>query len=108
MAGGDVKELLGGSWALTLLLMDQGLAGGARQESSYNIDVGDVRQLIALPREALDVPMKGFSGLLSIVFEIPWVPRALVRALEVPYENLFQVHPILDSVGRKVFQPCSC
>ena len=30
MAGGDVEELLGGSWALTSQLMDQGLVGGPR------------------------------------------------------------------------------
>jgi len=30
VAGGDVEELLGGSWALTSQLMDQGLAGGPR------------------------------------------------------------------------------
>ena len=87
--------------------MNQGLTGGPRQESSYNIGVGDVRQLITLPGEAPDVPMKGFFGLLSVVLKIPWVPRVLVRALEVPHEDLFQVHPTLDSVGRKVFQPCS-
>ena len=47
MVGGDVKELLGGSWALTSQLVNQGLIGGPRQESSYNVGVGDVRQLIA-------------------------------------------------------------
>ena len=52
--------------------------------------------------------MKGFSNLLLVAFEIPWVPRMLVCALEVSYEDLFQVRPTLDSVGRKVFQPCSC
>ena len=51
--------------------------------------------------------MKGFFGLLSAVFEIPWVPRMLVHALEVSHKDLFQVRPTLDSVGRKVFQPCS-
>ena len=48
--------------------MNQGFAAGPRQESSYDIGVGDVGQLIALLEEALDVSMKGFSGLLSIVF----------------------------------------
>ena len=87
--------------------MNQGLTGGPRQESSYNVSIGDVRQLVALPGEAMDVPTKGFSGLLSVVFEIPWVPRMLVHALKVPHEDLFQVCPTLDSVGQKVFQPCS-
>ena len=44
VAGDDVEELLGGSRALTSQLVNQGLAGGPRQESSYNISVGDVRQ----------------------------------------------------------------
>ena len=69
--------------------MDQGLTGGLGQESSYNVGVGDVRKLIALPGEASDVPMKVFLGLLLVVFEIPWVPRTLVCALEVSHEDLF-------------------
>ena len=87
--------------------MNQGLAGGPRQEDSYDVGTGDVRQLIALPGEAPNVPMEGFSGLLSVVFETPRVPRTLVRALEVPHEDLFQVCPTLDYVGRNVLQPCS-
>ena len=68
--------------------MNQRLIGGPEQESSYNIGVGDVRELVALPGEALDVPTKGFSGLLSIVLEVPWVSSALVCALEVSHEDL--------------------
>ena len=108
MVGGDVKELLGGSWALTSQLVNQGLIGGPRQESSYNVSIGDVRQLVALPEEATNVSTEGFSGLLLAVFEIPWVPRMLVHALEIPHEDLSQVCPTLDSVGWKVLQPCSC
>ena len=88
--------------------MNQGLIGGLGQKSSYDISVGDVGQLVALSGEASDVPTESFPGLLSIVFEIPWVPRMRICALEVPHEDLFQVYPILDSVGRKVFKPCSC
>ena len=54
--------------------MNQGFAAGPRQESSYDIGVGDVGQLVALLGEAPDVPMKSFPRLLSVVFEIPWVP----------------------------------
>ena len=70
--------------------MDQGLVGGPRQEGSYEVGVGvgDVGQLIALPREASNVPTKSFLGLLSVVFEIPWVPRMRVCALEVSHKNL--------------------
>ena len=69
--------------------MNQGLAGGPRQESSYDVGVGDVGQLVALPGEAPDIPTKSFPRLLSVVFEISWVPRTRVCALEVSHEDLF-------------------
>ena len=68
--------------------MDQGLVGGPRQEGSYDVGVGDIGQLVALSGEAPDVPMEGFIGLLPVVLEVPWVPRALICALEVPHEDL--------------------
>ena len=103
MASGDVEELLGGSWALTSQLVNQGLACGPGQKSSYDVSIGDVGQLVALLGKAPDVPMKSFPRLLSTVFKIPWVPRMLVHALEFSHEDLFQVRPTLDFVGRKVF-----
>jgi len=42
MAGGDFKELLGRLRAITSQLVNQGLAYGPGQESSYNIGVGDI------------------------------------------------------------------
>ena len=69
--------------------MNQGLVDGPREESSYDVGVDDVGQLVALPGEALDVPMKSFPGPLSAIFEIPWVPGTRVCALEVSHEDLF-------------------
>ena len=69
--------------------MNQGLVGDPGQESSYDVGVGDVGQLAALPGEAPDVPTKSFPGLLLAIFEIPWVPRTRVCALEVSHEDLF-------------------
>ena len=89
MAGGDVKELLGGSRALTSQLVNQGLTGSPGQESSYDVGGGDVGQLIALLGEASDVPTKSFPGLLLAVFEIPWVLRMRVCAPKVSHEDLF-------------------
>ena len=89
MAGGDVKELLGGLRALTSQLVNQGLTGGPRQESSYDVGIRDVGRLIVLLGEASDVPTKSFLGLLSIVFEILGVPRTRVCALEVFHKDLF-------------------
>ena len=68
--------------------MNQRLAGSPGQESPNNVSVGDVRKLVALLGEAPDVPMEGFSGLLPAVLEVPWVSRALVRAMEVHHKDL--------------------
>ena len=68
MASGDVQELLGGPRALAFQLMNQRLVGGPGQEGSYYVGVGDVRELVALPGEAPDVPTKSFLGLLLVVF----------------------------------------
>ena len=46
MAGSDVNEFLGGLWTPMSQLVNQGLTGGPKQESSYDIDVGDIKQLV--------------------------------------------------------------
>ena len=86
--------------------MNQGLIDHPRQEGSYYVGVGNVRELVALLGKASDVPAEGLAGLLTAVLEVPWVPRAFVRALEVPHKDPLQIHPTLDRVGRQVFQPC--
>ena len=88
--------------------MNQRLIGRPEQEGSYHVSVGDVRELVALSGEAPDVPTEGLTGLLTAVLEVPWVPKALVCALEVSHKDLLQIRPTLNQVGRKVLQPCSC
>ena len=83
-------------------LMNQGLVGHPGQEGSYHVGVGDIRELIALLGEAPDVPAEGLTGLLTTVLEVPWVPRALVCALEVSHKDLLQIRPTLDCVGQQV------
>ena len=68
--------------------MNQRLTGHPRQEGSYHVCIGDIRELVALLGEAPDIPTEGLTGLLSAVLEVPWVPRALVCALEVPHKDL--------------------
>ena len=103
MASGDVQKFLGGSWALVSQFMNQGFTGRPGQEGPYHVGVGDIRELIALSGEALNVPVEGLTGLLTSVLEVPWVPRAFVHALEVSHKDLLQIHPTLDCVGRQVF-----
>ena len=80
--------------------MDQGFAGCSGQKGPYHVGIGDVRELVALSREAPNVPAKGFIGLLAAVLEVPWVSRAFVRALEISHEDLSQIRPTLNSIGR--------
>jgi len=68
--------------------MNKRLAGNLGQEGSYNVGVDNVRELVALPGEAPDVPTEGLTGLLTVVLEVPWVPRAFVCALEVFHKDL--------------------
>ena len=87
MAGGDVQELFGGLRALASQLMNQGLAGHPGQEGSYHVGIDDVRELVALSREALDLPTEGLTGLLMVVLKVPWVLKMLVCALKVSHKD---------------------
>ena len=69
--------------------MNQRLAGHPGQEGSYHVGIGDVRELVALLGEAPDVPIEHLTSILTAVLEVPWVPRALVCALEVSHKDLF-------------------
>jgi hypothetical protein len=77
----DVEEFLSGPRALASQLVDQGLAGGPRQE--HPISVGDISQCIALPREAPSV-LTSLFWLLLAVLEVPWVSGVFVGVAELP------------------------
>ena len=98
MAGCDVQEFLGGPRAPVSQLVDEGFTGCPGQEGSYHVGVGDVRELVALLGEALDVPAEGFIGLLAAVLEVPWVSRALVRALKISHKDFPQIRPTLEAL----------
>jgi hypothetical protein len=57
--------------------------------------------------KSADVVPEGFSRLLAAVSEIPGVPRAHVRALEVVDEGFDQVIPFGDLRRRQMLQPGS-
>jgi hypothetical protein len=83
-------------------LAHQVAAGGAGEERADDIRVGDVGQLSAPLRESLDVVPERLSRLLAAASEIPGVPSADVRALEVVGEGLDQVVPVGDLPRRQV------
>ena len=67
--------------------------------------VGDARELGALLREASNVVPQGLVGLLAAPSEVLRISRAHVRTLEVAHEGPDQVGPVVDLIGRKMFEP---
>jgi hypothetical protein len=105
--GGDVHQLTRPGGGLATQLAHQVAAGGAGEERADDIRVGDVGQIGALLRESPDVVPERLSRLLAAASEIPGVPRAHVRALEVAGEGLDQVIPVGDLPRRQMLQPGS-
>jgi hypothetical protein len=90
---------------LATQLADQVAAGGAGEERANDIGVGDVGQLGALLREPPDVVSERLSRQLPTASEVPGIPGAHVRALEVAGESLNQVFPVGNLPRRQVLQP---
>ena len=75
---------------------------GAGEKRPDDIRVGDVGQLSVLLQKPSNVLSQGFPWLLAAASEIPRVPRAHVRALEVSSEGLDQVVPVGDLRRRQM------
>jgi hypothetical protein len=105
--GGDVHQLAHPSGSLVTQFAHQVVASGAGEERTDDIRVSDVGQLGALLRKSPDVLPQGFPWLLAAASEIPGVPRAHVRALEVSSEGFDQIVPVGDLRGRQMLQPGS-
>ena len=69
--GGDVQELPHRAWGLAAKRVDECLVGHAVDERADHVGVGDVRELIALLGEALDVLPEGIVGPLPAVAKVP-------------------------------------
>jgi hypothetical protein len=100
--GGDVHQLARPGGGLATQLAHQVAVGGAGEERADDIRIGDVGQLGALLGESPDVVLERLSRLLAAASEIPGVPRAHVRALEVTGEGLHQVVSVGDLPRRQM------
>jgi hypothetical protein len=100
MVLGDVQELAGGVWLPVAELVNKGLAGGPRDEHIDDVCIDDVRERIALLGELADVVPQGLARLLFAALEVLGVSGAHVRPLEIPNEDLFELRPAMDTVGR--------
>jgi hypothetical protein len=104
---GDVQELASGARLPAAKLVNDGLAGGPKEDCTDDICINDVREGIALLGEPVDVVPQGLTRLLFEALEVPGVFGAHVRPLEIPNEDLFELHLATDAVGRQEFEPCS-
>jgi hypothetical protein len=87
--------------------MDRLLVGDSCEERSDDIGISNIGKLGALPGEASNVLTESFIQLLAVAPEVPGVARAHIGALEFPYENFYEVSPVVDTMGGKVLQPSS-
>ena len=106
--GGRIEQLVGVNGSASRELMHQITARRTLEESVNDLDVGDAGELGALLGEASHVITQGLAGLLATPFEVPGIPRAHVRALEVAHEDVDQVGPVVDLIRRQVLEPRSC
>jgi hypothetical protein len=106
IVGDDVHQLVGGGGGVATQLSDQLLAGGSREKSHDDIEVGDVGKLSALFGETPDIVIEGLVWLLFTAPEVPRVTGAHVGPLEVPFEHPLQVIPVVDLSRWEVLEPC--
>jgi len=88
VVGGSVEQLIGVGGTASRKLVHQVPARRALEEGVDDLDVGDTGELGALLGEASHLVAQGLIGLLPTPFEVPGVPGAHVRALEVAHEDL--------------------
>ena len=67
--------------------VDKRLVGGATGEGIDDFSVYDVRELVLLLGEALDVLSKGLVRPLPAITQLPRVTRSSVCTLEMPNEG---------------------
>ena len=87
--------------------MDDRLAGQAVDDGVDYVGVGDVRELIALLGEALNVLLEALIGPFLVVAEILGVPRVGVGTLEVADEDHKEITAAADAARLKLLEPSS-
>jgi hypothetical protein len=71
----------------------------------HDLGLGDARELGTTLGEApYEVPEQ-LVGLLGARAQVPGVPRAHVRTLEVPHRGANQVVPVVDLTGWQMLEP---
>ena len=87
--------------------VDEHLVGHAIDEGVDHVGIGDVRELIALLGEALNVLPEGLIGPLLAVVEFLGVRRASVGTLQVADEDHMEIALAADATGLELLEPSS-
>jgi hypothetical protein len=104
-ASGDVEQLVGVDRRASPELAHEVPTGRALEEGVHDLRLSNARELsTALGKAPCEVP-KRFAGFLGARPQVPGVPRAHVRALEVPYKRMHQVIPVVDLTEWQVLEP---
>jgi hypothetical protein len=104
-AGGDVEQFVRVDRRAAPEVAHKVPARGAFEEGVHDLRLCHARELgTALGEAPYEVPEQ-FAGLLGARTQVPGVPRAHVRALEIPHERADQVVPVVDLAGRQVLEP---
>jgi hypothetical protein len=105
--GDDVHQSVGSEWGVMAQLSDQLLAGGSGEEGHDHVEVGDIGEFGALPREAPDVIPEGFTWFLLATPEVPHVAGAHVGPLKVSLEHPHEIVLVVDLSRWEILEPGS-
>jgi hypothetical protein len=95
---------------LTAELVNEGLAGGPKQECTNDVCVDDIRQRVALPGEPVNVVPQGLARLLLAALEV----LGVFERTYVPYKfstknclSSAQLRMLLGSMNSSHARTCS-
>jgi hypothetical protein len=108
VVGGQIKELVDGFWLDSPYPMDKGLARGTILESGDDLVVGRVGELSATLGEAANVVKETLTLILLAMAKFARIARPRVGTLEVPYEGMPELVPVVDPPSREVLEPGTC
>ena len=77
------------------MIRDSGCPG---EECIDDVRIDDIREGVASLEEPTDVIPQGFAGLLLAALEVPRIPRADIRPLEVSDKDPLEVRLVADAV----------
>jgi hypothetical protein len=108
VVSGQVQELAIGFRLDSSYPVDKGFARGTILESSDDLVVGRVGEFSAALGEAGNVITEILALLLPAMAKFAHIARPHVGTLEVPYEGVLELGPVVEPPSREVLEPGTC